>query len=256
MRRSLGIALVLAGCLMTAPGVCAQTPGDNGAEAAGQTKPAGNAKKPAATPPQPGSQASPQATPQSSANPFPEDTSTVPVLPSTLTPDLPHGTFSETDGDRVSLPGEDLDPVRSPDDADTAGGGVQELESTSDVKGLDSLLPAPGGDETGKRKKKDDAIEGLPKETSQEDITVGKYYLDNKNWKAALSRFQSALVLAPDEPEVYWGLAESERHLGDFAEARANYLKVMEYDPGSKHAKEAKKALQEPEMENAKAGAK
>ena len=84
----------------------------------------------------------------------------------------------------------------------------------------------------------------MPKETAKEDISVGKYYLDNKNWRAALSRFQSALVLAPEDPEVYWGLAESARHLGNFADARAYYLKVMEYDPDSKHAKEAKKALE------------
>jgi tetratricopeptide (TPR) repeat protein len=77
--------------------------------------------------------------------------------------------------------------------------------------------------------------------------------MDNKNWKAALSRFQSAMVLAPEEPEVFWGLAESARHLGNFADARGYYLKVIEYDPGSKHAKEAEKVLKNPEIANAKA---
>ncbi len=83
-------------------------------------------------------------------------------------------------------------------------------------------------------------------ETAAEDENVGNYYLDNKDWKGALSRFQSALVLDPDNPDVYWGLAECQRHLGDFADARANYLKVMEYDPGSRHAKDARKALRIP----------
>ena len=82
--------------------------------------------------------------------------------------------------------------------------------------------------------------------------TSARYYLDNKDWKAALSRFQSALVLDPDNPDVYWGLAEAERHLGNFADARANYQKVMDYDPGSRHAKEARKALQDPDFANAK----
>jgi tetratricopeptide (TPR) repeat protein len=68
-----------------------------------------------------------------------------------------------------------------------------------------------------------------------------------------LSRFESAFVLDPENPEVYWGLAESQRHLGNFADAKKNYLKVMEYDPDSKHSKEAKKILKEPEMETAKA---
>jgi tetratricopeptide (TPR) repeat protein len=84
---------------------------------------------------------------------------------------------------------------------------------------------------------------------------VGKYYLDNKNWKAALSRFESALVLDPDNPDVYWGLAESQRHLGNFADARANYQKVVDYDPDSRHGKDARKALKDPEIANAKSSA-
>jgi Tetratricopeptide repeat len=255
MKRGFGIVLILAGCLMAAPGLSAQTQGGNGAAGprdAGQNKAGGNAQKPADG----AQQSSPQPKSQGGANAFPTDTSNVPVLPSKLTPDVPPGIFSETEGDRFPMPGDDFDPVHSPDGADAdsgIGGNVQDRESSSEVKGLDSLLPKPGTDETGRRgKKDDDVIEGMPKETSKEDISVGKYYLDNGNWKAALSRFQSALVLAPEEPEVYWGLAESSRHLGDFANARTYYLKVIEYDPDSRHAKDSEKALKNPEIANAK----
>lgn len=82
---------------------------------------------------------------------------------------------------------------------------------------------------------------------------MGSYYLESKNWKGALSRFESAMVLDPENPEVYWGLAEAQRHLGDLASAKANYLKVMEYDPDSRHGKDAKKILKEPEIANARA---
>jgi tetratricopeptide (TPR) repeat protein len=61
------------------------------------------------------------------------------------------------------------------------------------------------------------------------------------------------MVLAPDEPEVYWGLAESERNLGHFAEARTYYLKLLDYDPDGPHGKAARKALKDPEVANAKA---
>jgi tetratricopeptide (TPR) repeat protein len=240
MKWGFGIATALASCLMTASLLSAQASGNG----AGQSQPDG--KKPAAG-------AQQQATPAAEGNAFPTDTSNVPVLPSTTTPDLSSGSFGGPDGAAASLPGDDFDPVRSPDQAGAGSGDVQELESTSDVKSLDSLLPKPGEDQT-RKGKKDDALEGPPKETSKEDISVGKYYLDNKDWKAALSRFQSALVLAPDDPEVYWGLAESARRLGNFADARGYYLKVMEYDPGSKHAKDARKALEDPQIENAKAG--
>ncbi len=242
--------MVLACCLMGASRFCAQAPPDNNSPAAGQS----NAGSGARTTPAGQSKPTPPAVPQSSANPFPEDTSKVPVLPSTLAPDVPQGTFSDTDSAAASLPEDDLDPVRSPDEPGAANSAASEQESSSDIRSMDSLLPGPGDDESGKRRnKKSDALDGAPAETSKEDISVGKYYMDQKNWRAALSRFQSALVLAPEDPDVYWGLAESARHLGNFADAKSNYLKVIEYDPDSKHAKEAQKLLKDPEIENAKA---
>ena len=43
--------------------------------------------------------------------------------------------------------------------------------------------------------------------------------------------------------------------MGNFAEARGYYKKVAEYDPDSRHGKEAIKALKAPEIANAKAAA-
>ena len=177
------------------------------------------------------------------ANPFPEDTKTVPVLPPANTPvAAPPGS---DDSVNVQLPGDENDPVRSPDEAQPSTG--DSTTSSSSSAGLDNLLKPPP--DTGKN--------GQPKDEShtgpKEDESVGSYYLDQKNWRAALSRFESAFVLDPENPDVYWGLAESQRHLGNYADAKKNYLKVMEYDPDSKHSKEAKKILKEPEMENAKA---
>jgi tetratricopeptide (TPR) repeat protein len=245
MKRGFWIALVLASSLVAIASLYAQTPAGGGAAQSGQSKQAGDAQKPAA------------AQPQTGSNPFPEDTSSVPVMPSKTTPDLPPGTFTGSERDEVSLPGEDQDPVRSPEDPATssAGGQEQDSSSSSSAAGLDSLLPTADDDQPGKRKKKGTEAEPTHQETAGEDLSVGKYYLESKNWRAAQSRFQSALVLAPEDPDVYWGLAESARHLGDFAAARANYLKVIEYDPDSRHAKEAAKALKEPDLAHAKASA-
>ena len=89
-------------------------------------------------------------------------------------------------------------------------------------------------------------------EVAGKDIQVGSYYLETKNWRAALSRFESAMVLDPENPDVYWGLAEAERHLGDFAAAKTHYEKVLDYDPDGRHGKEARKVLKEPAIANAK----
>jgi hypothetical protein len=246
MKRGIGIALVLAGCTVTLPTYGQQSgsgaaPGQN--NSAQQPKSAQQDKQ--------------SSQPKQDSNPFPTDTTNVPVMPSREDPEpnVPkNGSTSPADqieDTHYPVPG-DSDPVASPDSAPAQGNYQSQGQgqvSSSNSNSLDSILPPPS-DENGK--KGSDNVEDMPKETAPKDISVAKYYLDNKNWRAALSRFQSALVLAPEDPEVYWGLAESQRHMGDFANARKNYEKVIEYDPDSKHAKEAKKALKEPDLANAK----
>ena len=190
--------------------------------------------------------ASQPKSPQDS-NPFPEDTNSVPVIPSinSSAPPAPDA----TDYPPVSLPGTDGDPVKSPDDAASV---TEESGSSSSSAGLDNLRPPPEEEQQGKHGR-GGAPDQPHTESAKDDENVGSYYLDQKNWRAALSRFESAVVLDPENPEVYWGLAESQRHLGNYAEAKGNYLKVVEYDPDSKHGKEAKRILQDPEMANAKA---
>jgi len=238
------------GCAMAAgPLLCAQAPASGNPNAQTQQKqPAANQQTPA--------QANPAPT---GSNPFPEDESTVPVMPTKDTSDVPSGNAGGAVNLGALFPAGDMDPVRSPDNAGAGEGAEQGFSSSS--SGIDSLLPPagadPGANSDARRKHGKQGEDEGPRhhETAAEDESVGKYYLDNKDWRAAQSRFESAMVLDPDNPDVYWGLAESQRHLGDFAEARANYQKVMEYDPDSKHAKEAKKALEEPELANAKPNA-
>ncbi len=236
MKRGVLVGLIVAGCLTAAGRVFAQAP-------ATQNPPAN-----------PNQQQPPPAKP-AEANPFPEDTSNVPVMPSKEAPALPEGTDGGEGAaaSHVPLPSQDLDPVRSPDDASTEPETTPASESSSSLAGMDKLIPGPDDDQpAGKKHKAAAPPPPQHMETSAEDIEVGKYELDNKNWKAALSRFESAMVLAPDEPEVYWGIAECQRHLGNLVEARSYYQKVVDYDPDSKHGKEARKALKDPEIANAK----
>jgi tetratricopeptide (TPR) repeat protein len=248
MKPVVRVALLLACCVAAGPLVCAQSqPGGdansaNSSNASGQKQQSGNAQQPAAQSP-------------SDANPFPGDESTVPVLPSKNTPDLPAGSFGGSATGHAALPAGDVDPVQSPDDAAGTGDGQPASGFSSSDSGLGGLLPGSGDEPQGKHGRRPDEVEPEHHETAKEDETVGKYYLDGKDWRAALSRYQSAMVLDPDNPDVYWGLAESNRHLGNYADARTNYLKVMEYDPGSRHAKDAEKALKERELANAKASA-
>jgi hypothetical protein len=248
MKRILSVALVMTVTLAVAPRFWAQTPA--GGDAAGsaqnkQDKQPAEGQKPAPAAPQP----------PTGSNPFPEDTSTVPVLPTAITQAAPagggNGPESGWGGATLPQSADGADPVRSPDDPAPASASDREENSSSSLKGLEDLLPPPDSDQSDKKRKL--AVkQPTHQEAAAEDINVGSYYLDKKNWKAALSRYESALVLDPENPEVYWGLAEAQRHLGELANARASYEKVAEYDPDSRHGKEARKALKEQEIANGK----
>ncbi len=186
-----------------------------------------------------------------SDNPFPDDTTNVPVLPNATTETAAPGASNEP-APAVNAPASDEDPVRSPDQPVGEDSASEDRGFSSSSAGLDKLAPPSGESDTRSRHgRKEPAAEPTHAESAKEDENVGAYYLGEKNWRAALSRFQSALVLDPENPDVYWGLAEAERHTGDLTKARQNYLKVLEYDPDSKHAKEARKILAGPELAHA-----
>ncbi len=237
IKRVLSVVLVVAGGLWAAPWLLAQAPG--------KPSDADTRQKPDPAP--------------SNANPFPEDTSTVPVMPSKTSSETLNIAHDGAASAPLPIPGDEMDPVRSPDDAapeaasspEADSGSDSSADSSSSLAGLESLLPRPEDDQSNK-KKKPAAKEETHQEAASKDIEVGGYYLDRKNWKAALSRFESAVVLDPENPDVYWGLAEANRHLGNLADARANYEKLAEYDPDSRHGKEALKALKEPEIAHGK----
>jgi tetratricopeptide (TPR) repeat protein len=227
----LGIALLLLAGFVAGQGLPAQSPpAQQNTPAGGQNPPENNQKPPAA------------------ANPFPEDTSKVPLMGGAnapATPDVPANAAS------TKLPGADVDPVRSPDEPQPDMSDAQGFSSSA--SGLDNVMPPPDTDVDSRRGKKGRGAAPPPEhqETAAEDEKIADYYLSAKNWKAALSRYESAVVLDPENPEVYWGLGEAKRHLGKLAEAKAAYEKLVEYDPDSKHGKEAKKILKSPEMANA-----
>jgi tetratricopeptide (TPR) repeat protein len=84
-------------------------------------------------------------------------------------------------------------------------------------------------------------------QTIKEDLDVGGFYLEKKNWKAAQGRFASAFALDAENPDSVWGLAEAERHLQLYKEAAEHYKLFLSYEPDGKRGREARKALDEVE---------
>jgi tetratricopeptide (TPR) repeat protein len=230
MKTGFSLALALICCLAAGHEACAQAPA-----APSQNKPA-ETQKPSPKPADP--------------NAFPEDNN-APVLPTANSP-ASDSAASSNNYTPVTAPADDTDPARSPDDPVSDSSSTDAIGFSSSTTGLDRLKPPPDADSHAKgRMGGKNAPQPTHQETAAEDVNVGGYYLSDRNWHAALSRFQSAMVLDPDNPDVYWGMAEAQRHLNDFASAKANYQKLLDYDPENKHAKEARKLLKDPELANA-----
>jgi len=183
-----------------------------------------------------------QQKPAQSDNPFPGEDTNAPILP---TDDANAPAPAPREGDANGAPVKrgadpDGDPVRSPDPA-----GLQESDGFSssrtggpDLSGLENDTDSKPGKSV-KNKTREEIV--------AEDINVGGFYSEKKNWKAAQARFASAYQLDKENPDAVWGLAEAERHLAMYKEAVEHYHVFLSYDPDGPHSKAARKGLEEAE---------
>jgi hypothetical protein len=211
-------------------------PGDSSQSAQPQKPASGQSgSKPDSTTAQPKS---------SSDNPFPGEDPNAPVIP------VPGGGTGADSGSAgsgdgsggVSRRGDDPDgdPVRTPD---SHAHMATDDGFSSSRKGLNDL---PAADD-GKAKPGQSARVKTREQTVKEDIEVGGFYMDKRNWKAAQARFTSAFSLDSENPDAVFGLAETERHLQLYKEATGHYKLFLSYDPDGPHSKAARKGLEEVE---------
>src|ERR1700733_3096718 len=81
-----------------------------------------------------------------------------------------------------------------------------------------------------------------PKLAAQ-DVKVGGFYLDQRDYKGAYSRYKEATLVDPGNADAVFGLAEAARGLNHKDEAVQNYHIYLDAFPDNKRAKEARKAL-------------
>jgi len=118
--------------------------------------------------------------------------------------------------------------VRSPDDLAPVAASGPEEDSSSSLSGMERLLPNPEDDQSGKKRKlsvKEPSHQEAPPRTLRWAATIwtgrtGRRSLTLRVGNGADRRIRSLL-----------GLAEAEHHLGNFADAKTHYLKLLDYDP-------------------------
>ena len=199
-----------------------------------------------------------------SENPFPGEDPGAPIIPvgpgpgagagSGHRPDS--GPDSGADSGSASRPGRsdsdsDADSRNTRRDADPDGDPVRSPDGPGHYADDDGFSSSRSGVKQVPVEDLGDATPGKPakgrtrEQVIKEDLDVGGFYLDKKNWKAAQARFSSAFALDAENPDSVWGLAEAERHLQLYKEAGEHYKLFLSYEPDGKRAREARKALAE-----------
>lgn len=84
-----------------------------------------------------------------------------------------------------------------------------------------------------------------------QDVGVGDYYFNQKNYRAALSRYQDALEAKPDDAAIYLRLGRTFERLDEPAHAYENYDASRIAEPAGPSAEEAGKSAERlrPEVE-------
>lgn len=81
--------------------------------------------------------------------------------------------------------------------------------------------------------------------TAAHDIDVGETYLAGNHFDSARERFEDALRITPDNPLVFFRLAQALQGMQRLEPARLYYRKYLEAQPKGKFANNAKKAIQQ-----------
>jgi tetratricopeptide (TPR) repeat protein len=79
---------------------------------------------------------------------------------------------------------------------------------------------------------------------AMKDDEVGDYYFKKKNYKAALARYQDALVWKEKDAVANFRMAQCYEKLDEPEQAIVHYQEYLKILPGGPYAKDAQKALQ------------
>jgi tetratricopeptide (TPR) repeat protein len=78
---------------------------------------------------------------------------------------------------------------------------------------------------------------------AMKNVEVGDYYYSQKNYRAAVSRYQEALQWKANDATALFKLGDAEDKLGNKDDARKNYTAYLKVLPNGPKAEDAKKAL-------------
>lgn len=195
-----------------------QSPGSSSSspQSASQTKNSSSSS----SQPAPAQSAAPAQKPSTAEdNPFPED----------ISRKAAEGNDSSSSSDKP--------PVSSPKpNAPGAASSKSESSSRSELPSLDEL------NDTNRISNGAGGYIENPK-LAVEDVRVGGFYLDRRDYKGAYLRYKEATLVDPANADAVFGLAVAAQGLKQKEEAVQNFQLYLDAFPDGKKAKDARKAL-------------
>jgi hypothetical protein len=77
----------------------------------------------------------------------------------------------------------------------------------------------------------------------KQDVKVAQFYWGLGNYEGSYLRYKDAVVYAPQDPETWFGLAESERMLGKYVKAKQDYQHYLALAPQGSKARQVEKEI-------------
>lgn len=144
------------------------------------------------------------------------------------------------------------DEAQAPQSVDSQGSTNPDSASSGDSSSRDSeidlnagarsRLPVPPSDE-----EDDKTFTPFDPHRAMKDLEVGNYYLKQKNYRAALERFNDALKYKPNDAEATYALALTQEKMDLLEQSRRNYskyLEIMAHGPRAKDCEEGLKRVE------------
>lgn len=126
----------------------------------------------------------------------------------------------------------------NPDSTPTGDSSSQDSQIDLNA-GPRSRLPVPANDDEDEK-----TFTPYDPHRAMKDLEVGNYYLKQKNYRAALERFNDALKYKPNDAEATFGLAVTQEKMDLLEQSRRNYSKYLELLAQGPHVKECEEGLQ------------
>jgi len=130
-----------------------------------------------------------------------------------------------------------------PGDAPGTDSGSNATGESSSRDSLIDLNANPPKDEPAPAREDESVLKPWDPHKAAKDVEVGEYYLKLKNYRAALERFNHALVYKPDDAEATYGLAVTQEKLELLSLAEQSYRKYLQILPNGPKSKDAEEAL-------------